>query len=141
MAELCQAPHPATYRGSCECGTVRYEVVLELTRAPACGDSVWERAVPLEALRLLAGDESLCGYQFADDEAEHFFCERCGVRPFSRHRAAPRGAFYSIDLKSLDTRAAASAPDRGTARSGHERLGAHEPSVGIEAKANSRHLL
>ncbi len=116
MAELreacAQAPHPVLYRGSCECGAVRYEVELELARAPVLGGSVWERAVPLGALRLLAGDQSLCGYQFAADGAQHFFCERCGVRPFSRHRAAAREDFYSIDLKGLDARATASAPPR-----------------------------
>lgn len=92
-----------TFRGGCECGAVLYEVALDPARPWKWPDSVWERAVPARAFRLLTGDESLRGYQFFAGGSHDFFCERCGVRSFSRHAAESHADFYSIDLKCLHT--------------------------------------
>ncbi len=90
-----------TFRGGCECGAVLYEVELDPRRSSICADSVWERAVDPRGFRLLTGDQSLQGFQFSADGAHHFFCERCGVRSFSRHGAGTPADVYSIDLKCL----------------------------------------
>lgn len=84
------------YRGGCQCGAVAYEVELDLG-APGAG-SVWERWVLPGSFRLLSGDACLSGHAFATSAAHHFFCERCGVRSFSRHRAE---GTYSVDMKCL----------------------------------------
>lgn len=98
-AAAARAPARRTYRGSCECGAVLYEVELDL--APSVpAHSVWERTARRHALRLLAGSESLSGHQFSSD-AHHFFCERCGVRLFSHHHPESARGFYALDLKSL----------------------------------------
>jgi hypothetical protein len=88
------------YRGGCQCGAVAYEVELD-PRAPTPG-SVWESWVRPGSFRLLSGDGDLSGHAFAGSAAHHFFCERCGVRSFSRHRPAPWATVaYSVDVKCL----------------------------------------
>lgn len=89
------------YRGSCLCGSVRYEVLLD-GRPEASMRSVWEQTVRPAHFKLLSGQDTLSGHQFAGDQTHHFFCERCGLRSFSHHPASARGAFYSVDLKSLE---------------------------------------
>ena len=92
---------PPLYRGSCLCGSVRYEVRLD-AQPEASVHSVWEKTVRPRHFKLLSGDETLSGHQFGQDQTQHFFCERCGVRSFSHHAASDDGAFYSVDLKSLE---------------------------------------
>jgi hypothetical protein len=89
------------YRGSCLCGSVRYEVQLD-ARPEASVHSVWEQTVRPRHFKLLSGEDTLSGHQFGGDQTQHFFCERCGERSFSHHVASTDGAFYSVDLKSLE---------------------------------------
>lgn len=89
-----------TFRGGCQCGAVSYEVVLDAD--PADVRSVWESRVRPGGFRLLSGEAELSGHAFATARSHHFFCERCGVRSFSRHDAgAHGGGYYSVDLKCL----------------------------------------
>ena len=101
VGKRASGPSARVYRGGCDCGAVLYEIELDLATPPECASSVWERAVGPGSFRLLKGDESLSGYEFFADSVHHFFCERCGVRTFSHHAAAPHGDFYSIDVKCL----------------------------------------
>jgi hypothetical protein len=78
---------------------VLYEV--ELGARDQRTQSVWERLVPARSFRLLAGEESLSGHQFADQTVQHFFCDRCGLRVFSRCLREPDAVHYAIDLKAL----------------------------------------
>jgi hypothetical protein len=42
-------------------------------------------------------------YQFGSKSMHHFFCKRCGVRPFGRgHLDVLGGDFYSINPAALD---------------------------------------
>jgi len=99
--ERASAARPRTYRGGCCCGAVVYEVELNPLERSARARSVWEHEVAPSGFRLLAGDEHLSGVQFARESVHHFYCERCGVRSFSRHAPAQRGEFYLVDLKCL----------------------------------------
>ncbi len=38
---------------------------------------------------LLAGEDSITGYQFHTKTARHFFCKVCGIYPFRRKRVTP----------------------------------------------------
>lgn len=89
------------YRGSCLCGSVRYEVLLDRRPHPSV-HSVWEQTVRPDHFTLLCGEDTLSGHQFAGDQTQHFFCERCGLRSFSHHPVSASGAFYTVDLKSLE---------------------------------------
>jgi len=98
-----------TYRGSCHCGTVRYEADIDFSQGTArCNCSIcfksqtWMAFVPPDALRLLSGEQSLHDYQFGRKRIHHLFCAQCGVRPFSRARDDQDNEFYAIRITSLD---------------------------------------
>jgi hypothetical protein len=94
------APKRRTYLGACECGAIRYAIALDLAAHDPRTRSVWEHSAPANSFRLLLGHESLIGYQFAREDAHHFFCMRCDIRAFSL--CAPEGAaYYSVDVKAL----------------------------------------
>ncbi len=97
-----------TYRGSCHCGTVRFEADLDLAEGTVkCNCSMcakgrnWLAAVKGDAFRLLAGEEDLTTYQFGRKAIQHRFCKRCGLRPFS-HGEPGGDVFYAINVACLD---------------------------------------
>jgi hypothetical protein len=59
--------------------------------------------------QLRSGHESLIGYQFASENAHHFFCTRCQARAFSHCAPNEREGYYTIDLKALYVRELAQA--------------------------------
>ena len=97
------------YRGSCHCGVVTFEV-----QAPArveverCNCSICSKSgylhliVPASAFKLLSGEESLCEYTFNSGVAKHYFCRRCGIKPFYVPRSNPDG--MDINVNCLDER-------------------------------------
>ena len=94
-------PRRQRFVGRCECGCVRYEVELSLHESDLHARSVWERSVPPDRFRLQRGHDSLIGYQFADEDAHHFFCMRCQGRAFSHCAPEQRAGYYTVDLKAL----------------------------------------
>ena len=95
-----------TYKGSCHCGQIRFEVITDLTRAIRCNCSICTKKgvihhrVAPECFSLLCGQDALMLYQFDTNVAKHWFCKHCGIHPFSNPRAAP--AMYSINIRCLD---------------------------------------
>jgi hypothetical protein len=96
-----------TYRGSCHCGAVAFEV-----DAPAaltvhdCNCSICRRGgflhliVPRDRFRLLSGAEHLILYKFNTGVARHTFCGICGVKPFYTPRSDPEDV--SINVRCLE---------------------------------------
>lgn len=84
-----------TYRGSCHCGAVRFEIETDFPELTMCDCSICRRKNALmvkvheSKFRLLAGEESLTEYQFHTLTARHFFCKVCGIYPFHRKRVTP----------------------------------------------------
>ena len=76
-----------TYRGSCHCGNVKYEVQTELGTVMSCNCSICRRkgsllwAVPREALRV-QGEDNLATYTFNRHVIQHRFCPDCGIGVF-----------------------------------------------------------
>ena len=103
-----------TYRGSCHCGRVQFEIRTELTRVSECNCSICRRKgylhhmVSPDRFRLLQGEDALASYQFGTGRALHQFCRFCGVASFYRPRANPENYMINarciegVDLDSLE---------------------------------------
>jgi hypothetical protein len=95
-----------TYRGSCHCGKVAFEIDTALDKVGVCNCSICRRRnavmhrVPEEHFRLLQGEENLAVYQFNTRTATHYFCKTCGIYPFHRPRVAPDA--YTVNVFCLE---------------------------------------
>ena len=99
-----------TYKGSCHCGTVRFETALDLSAGTGkCNCSIctkrrsWAAQVKPEDFRLISGADNLTDYQFGTMSGHHRFCKTCGVGAFGDgYIEQIGGAYYSISLACLD---------------------------------------
>src|SRR6185295_16828207 len=86
-----------TYRGSCQCGRVRFEVDLDLDHVRVCDCSICRKRGALNhrveesQLRLLTSLADLTLYQWHTRTAEDYFCPTCGILPFRRPRHRTSG--------------------------------------------------
>jgi hypothetical protein len=84
-----------TYRGSCHCGAVQFEIDTDFPELTMCDCSICRRKNALmvkvheSKFKLLAGKASLTQYQFHTKTARHYFCNVCGIYPFHRKRVTP----------------------------------------------------
>ena len=106
-----------TYRGSCHCGRVRFEVDCDLDHVRSCDCSICRKRgalihrVEAERLRLLTPIEDLTLYQWHTRTAEDYFCPTCGILPFRRPRhrtpqeiaeGKPEFSGWSINVRCLE---------------------------------------
>lgn len=98
-----------TYRGSCHCGAVRFEADLDLTQPTyRCNCSIcrrtrfWPAVARDGGLRVLAGEGELTQYLFHSRKNQHYFCRRCGVRPFGIGTETPIGKMFGVNLGCLE---------------------------------------
>ena len=95
-----------TYRGSCHCGRVRFEVDADLDHVRVGDCSICRRRgarihrIEPKQFRLLTPLEELQLYTFHTHTARDYFCPVCGVLPFRRPRTAPD--IWSINVRCLD---------------------------------------
>lgn len=97
------------YQGSCHCGSVQFEAEIDLSMGTMrCNCSFclkircWAVAVPPGDFRLVRGEADLTEYRFGARNERHFFCKRCGVRPFGMGKSARLGEFYGVSVTCLD---------------------------------------
>jgi len=99
-----------TYRGSCRCGTIRFESDIDLSEGTGkcnctyCWKARWWGAgIKPDAFRLLAGQERT-GYAFPTTKfVTRALCTDCGITPFGwGHIPQVGGDFVSINLACLD---------------------------------------
>ncbi|MCY1082161.1 GFA family protein [Archangium lansingense] len=103
------SPGLKTYKGSCQCGAVRFEVDFDPSQGTTrCNCTVctktqwWGINVKPNAFRLLSGKEVLGDY--SKSEASHSrFCKVCGLRSFG-HGNIPElgGEYYAVNAHCLD---------------------------------------
>ena len=98
-----------TYRGSCHCGTVKFEAELDLTQSSyRCNCSIcrrtrfWPAVAKADGFRLLSGESEMTQYLFNTKKNFHYFCKHCGVRVFGVGNDTPMGKMYGINLGCLD---------------------------------------
>jgi hypothetical protein len=97
-----------TYAGGCSCGTVRYEVKLDLDKpVVACNCSMCGKAgtllsfVSASEFELKTGEGKLKDYQFNKKHIHHLFCTECGIKSFARGEKA--GApMIAVNVRCLD---------------------------------------
>ena len=96
------------YLGSCHCGDVQFSVEApEVIEADLCNCSVCKKSgylhliVPNSRFELLAGKDKLLEYRFNAKIAKHYFCSRCGIKPFYIPRSNPDGV--DVNIHCLDT--------------------------------------
>jgi hypothetical protein len=105
-----------TYKGSCHCGKVKFEVQSELKPTIDCNCSMCKRKgtiltfVSPESFKLISGEDSLTHYHFNKHVIDHTFCKVCGVTSFASGKD-PKGNFMNavnvrcledVDLNSLE---------------------------------------
>jgi hypothetical protein len=107
-----------TYRGSCHCGAVVFEIETDFPELTTCDCSICRRKTALmvkvheSRFKLLAGEGALAEYQFHTMTARHFFCRTCGIYPFHRKRITPD--FLGVNVFCLDDFDPAGIPVRQT---------------------------
>ncbi|HMJ16729.1 MAG TPA: GFA family protein [Polyangiaceae bacterium] len=95
--------------GSCHCGAVRFEAVIDTSVGYRCNCSVCTRVasttsiVKPEAFTLLSGEAELSKYEWGGKTGTRFFCRHCGVTCFSRgYLEEVGGAYASINFNCLE---------------------------------------
>jgi hypothetical protein len=95
-----------TYRGSCHCGRVRFEIDADLDHVRVCDCSICRRRGALlhrvepDCFRLQTPLGDLALYTFHTHTARDYFCKTCGILPFRRPRTAP--GVWSVNVRCLD---------------------------------------
>ncbi len=94
------------HKGSCHCGRVAFEFYGDVVTAIECNCSICRMKGALwhgtddARFRILSGEADLGLYQFGTMTAKHYFCQRCGVSPFSHPRIAP--ARWVVNLRCVE---------------------------------------
>jgi hypothetical protein len=104
------AQEQTKHRGSCHCGAVRYEVVVDLSNGGGrCNCTVCTKTAALggsvkpDAFTLLSGEESVSIYEWGPKISRRYFCKHCGVHCFGRgHLKELGGDYVSINFNTLD---------------------------------------
>jgi hypothetical protein len=97
-----------TYKGSCHCGSVQYEVQADLKSAIECNCSMCSRKgtilsmVPAEQFKLVSGEGTLSDYQFYKKAIHHTFCKNCGVTPFLSGKDQSGNTMKAINVRCLE---------------------------------------
>ncbi len=107
-----------TWRGSCHCGAVRFEIETDFPELTTCDCSMCRRRNALmvkvhqSRFWLLQGEDALRLYQFHTRTAKHYFCGTCGIYPFHRKRVTPD--FFGVNVNCLEGFDPAGIPVRAT---------------------------
>ena len=96
------------YSGSCQCGTVSFEVDLDLEKTITCNCSRCQKLgsvlafAPRDKFKLKSGESKLSEYRFNKKTLSHLFCSACGIQSFA-YGAAPDGAqVAAVNVNCLD---------------------------------------
>lgn len=97
-----------TYKGSCHCGRVTFEVEGNLEQVMECNCSHCSRKgyllwfVPREQFRSATPASDLATYTFNKHVIQHHFCPNCGCAPFGLG-VGPSGAqMAAINARCLE---------------------------------------
>ena len=89
------------YKGSCHCGSVKFEVETDLSVIKQCNCSICIRKhakmgmAKKGQLKITHGKENLSLYKFGTNIAEHFFCKTCGIYTHHGRKSDPSGIGFN----------------------------------------------
>ena len=93
--------------GGCQCGKVRFTATIPAeVELLQCNCSICSRSgylhlfVPHADFDLERGEDNLTSYRFGSGEADHLFCNHCGVKSFYQPRSHPH--CWSVHFECLD---------------------------------------
>lgn len=95
-----------TYRGTCHCGAVVFEIDTEFSEFTKCDCSLCRKKnavmtkVHERDFRLIEGEQALGLYEWNTKTAKHHFCKRCGIYTFHRKRVTPD--FLGVNVYCLE---------------------------------------
>jgi hypothetical protein len=95
-----------TYKGSCHCSKVQFEVDADVIEVRVCDCSICRRRGALihrveeKCFRLLTPIEELSLYQWHTRTAKDYFCPTCGILSFRRPRTAPE--LWGVNVRCLE---------------------------------------
>ena len=97
-----------SYKGSCHCGRIAFEVEGELKEVLACNCSICSRKgsllwfVPRDKLRLLTPQDEMSTYTFNKRVIKHKFCPNCGIHPLAEASDRSGKPMAAINVRSLE---------------------------------------
>jgi len=97
-----------TYRGSCHCGRVAFQVSGEIDGALACNCSICSRKgsllwfVPRARMTLLTDEDAAASYTFNRHAIRHRFCPTCGMHPYGEGVAPDGQVTAAINLRCIE---------------------------------------
>jgi hypothetical protein len=98
---------PTMHQGSCHCGAVRFEVLIDATAGTRCNCSICTKShvtgamTKPGALTVTKGREALSAYRTG--MASRHFCKHCGIHLYGDGFVEELGGdFLSVNLNALD---------------------------------------
>ena len=97
-----------SYRGSCHCGRVAFEVEGNVDVAMSCNCSICQRKgsllwfVPRDKLRLLTPDQDATTYTFNKRAIQHRFCPVCGIHPYGEGSDKSGNRMAAVNIRCLE---------------------------------------
>jgi len=96
-----------SHKGGCHCGAVTFQIEADPVQTITdCNCSICAMTgyqhlfVAKDEFKLLSGQDDIETYTFGTGTAQHYFCNKCGIKSFYIPRSHPDG--YSINLRCLD---------------------------------------
>jgi len=96
------------HTGSCQCGAVAFEAVVDISEPAVCNCSRCQRLgailafTPRESFTLLRGEDALSEYTFNRHVIRHQFCRTCGIQTFAYGTMPDGTEIVAINCNCLD---------------------------------------
>ena len=97
-----------SYKGSCHCGNVAFEVEGTIQGVISCNCSMCQRKgsllwfVPRDKLTLLTPEKNASTYQFNKHVIDHHFCARCGIHPYAEAKDPKGNRMAAVNIRCLE---------------------------------------
>ncbi len=97
-----------TYKGSCHCEKVQYEVKVDINQSVTCNCSICRKRGTILAFttkdhfQLLKGEGEQTEYLFNKKKIHHLFCKTCGILSYAKGMTPDGATMIAINVRCLD---------------------------------------